>query len=128
MKKGKIAFHIVGMLVVAALFLLLLGFEEVQVENRVEPIGMRLPEWLGNFSFWGRFGIAMSLLAGLVWYLFAQRKLIDRLNDSRRRWVWVLLFLLPAFATGAAVYFTKPVQAGAWWANVFYCLNALAVY
>jgi hypothetical protein len=127
--KNKAAVHIAGMLGVAAVFLLLLGFEEVQVESRVEPIGVRLPEWLGGFRFWGRVGIATSLVAGLVWYLVAQWKFkIDRFKESRRRVVWALLFLLPVLATIAAVYFTKPVQAGAWWANGFYCFNALAVY
>jgi hypothetical protein len=128
--KSKIAIHIAGMTVVAILFLLLLGFEETRLENLVEPVaGMRLPAWLADFRFWGRAGIVTSLIAGFVWYVVAQWKFkIDRLKDRQRRLTWALLFLLPGAATLAAVYFTKPVQAGAWLANVFYCLNSLAVY
>ncbi len=119
-----------GMILIAFAFVWLLSLgEEYVIKTRVEPVGMKLNDWLNDFRFWGRVGIASSLVAGLLWYWLAQRKFrIDRLKNRDRRWFWVSLFILPLVATGVAVYFTKPVQEGAWVANAAYGISALASY
>ncbi len=125
----KVALHIFGMFVVAVVFGgLLVWFEEVLVESRVEPIGIKLREWLIDFRSWGAFGIGMSLITGVLWYVFAQRKLIDRVKDTKRRGIWVLGFVPPLLSAIAAVLFSKPAQEGALIAYVFYFINSLAVY
>ena len=128
--KMKVLGQVAGMAFVAVVYWLLLGFvQEDLVQRRVEPIGMRLPEWLLGFRFWGRTGILISLAAGLFWYLLAQWKFkIDFWKDSRRRVAWALFFLLPAAAAIGGAYFTSSVKEGAWVTNVFFGFNALTSY
>lgn len=124
--------NIVGILLVAVLFFLLMVFvEENYVLNEmVIPRGdMSIEEWLDSFRRWGTIGISVSAATGLFWYVLGQGFFdVNRWTEANRRPIWLLLFFCPVIAGVLGIVFTKQAQQGAWAAFLFYFLNSTLCY
>ncbi|HUC19887.1 MAG TPA: hypothetical protein VMR98_00110 [Candidatus Polarisedimenticolaceae bacterium] len=132
MDKLKHVGLIVGMAFIAVVFAVLTIYVEDPLLDSQVTTGpnILLDEWRQLFRYWATFGIAIGLVAALIWYLLGQwgLSLNNWTNANNKRVVWLLFLLLPlgAFVTGWLL--TPPVQEGAFLATVFYLANNVAVY
>lgn len=124
--------NVVGVLVLAGAFYLLMNFAEVYVLNsgRVIPReDITIEEWIDEFRQWASLVIGAGTVTSLLWYGLGQWGFgVNDWRASNRRPVWLLLALVPAGAAILSMVVTRQPQEGWFYAPAFYLLNGLLCY
>ena len=106
MKKHIACF--VSIVVITVIFCLLAAYGEIIIVSRkvIPPADVPAEEWLDGFKRWALIIVAVAGISSLTWYILGQWVFkIDNWPKSGKRWVWLLLFIVPIVAIIFGIYF-----------------------
>lgn len=128
----KYVVHFVGILIISVCFYLLANFVEKDLILErlvIPPPGVKLPQWLDSFKFWANWGITVSLVAILLWYVIAQWGFkVNHWSASGKRVIWSLFFILPVIVIILGFVLTQQAQEFGWIVYLFYIFNGVLSY
>ena len=122
----------IAMVIVGVLFFMLLIPAEDQLMDSFVSTGpeITLDAWREVFRNWAQFGIAVALMAALLWFLLGQWVFgMNRwTNANKKRTVWLGLFVVAALAVVPGMVLTPTVQEWGRLAWLCYVVNNLSLY
>jgi hypothetical protein len=123
---------IILIVILAFLFFLLVIFGEDPLMDSYVSTGpnITLDVWRESFRYWAQIGIAITMIAALIWFVLGQwfSSMNNWLSANKKRTVWLGLFLVAGLAVVPGIVLTPLAQDWGRLAWVFYILNNLSFY
>ena len=119
-----------GIIFCTGIFFVFVFFELQFLDSNPPSSDVSIEKWKANFQLWAFICVLAATAASILWYILAQWVFkINRWEDTEKRSVWLLLFLLP----GAAII-VSIILVG-WTKNglrldlcLFFALNMFSYY
>lgn len=98
------------------------------LESHIVAVG-KLPIWLQSFHSLAVFGVIVSFLTALLWYVLGAFVFkVNKWAQSKKIMFWAFLFLVPLVVAGISCYLTEAAREGTPWAYLFYFANNILTY
>src|SRR4029079_19801931 len=86
--------------------------------------------WRESFRYWAQIGIAITMIAALIWFVLGQwfSSMNNWLSANKKRTVWLGLFLVAGLAVVPGIVLTPLAQDWGRLAWGFYLFDNLSFY